>query len=142
MRLGLECNVEVVVETDEPCVVDKGAVYPRCVDRVGSRTQVLIEQAVDLLDCLTRFVRYIDGCPERLMSTVFAPRLCDRLDFGVGRVAPHSGEVTSHRLHLDQVQAKSTAVGDGLEFIVRRINDCQDIGRRRDRLILDETSSK
>ena len=93
-------------------------------------------------DYLTGFVRYIDGCPERLMSAVLAPRLCDRLDFGVGWITPHFGEVAAHLLHLDQIQTQSTAVRYRLEFIVRCTDDCQDLGQRRDRLILDKTSSK
>ena len=64
VRLGLEGNIEVVVEADQTRVVDKGAVHPRCINLVGGSSQVMIQQAIDLVDDFAGFICDVDAGPE------------------------------------------------------------------------------
>ena len=63
---------------------------------------------------VARFVAVVDPPVERLVRTVFAPGLGERLQLDVGRVAVQLDEVLANRLHLGEAQvelARAAQVG-------------------------------
>ena len=142
VRFGLKRNVELVVEPNQASIIDEGAVYPRSIDLVRRSSQELIQQTIDLLNDFAGFVRDINRGAEGFVGAMFAPRLSDGLDLGVGWVAPDSCEVCAHCLHLDQVQAQSTTIGYRLQIIIGYIDDSENLGSRSSWLNFDEASSE
>ena len=84
VRLGLERDGRALAERHDPGVADERRPHERRVDGVGGGAQ-LVEQRRQ-----RRAVGGRDRGPERLVGAVLAPRLGQRLQLDVGRVAAAS----------------------------------------------------
>ena len=126
--LDLETDVVPVVELDDPRVVLKYGHTPGSVQLLrdpedGASQQVLDDLPIEL-----------DAAPERLVHTVFRPRLRERLQLRVRRVPAEPGEVFPDRMHLYKTQRKLPLPADAFE---RRVVRSEQIHLHRRELIMD-----
>ena len=105
--LDLERNIMVVVEGDDPGVVDERRTQPRWIeflrDFTQRRKQAVVKADGDL--AVGRDVRERDPGPERLVHTVLGPGLGEGLEFGVAGRTSLGGEVRLDRLHFGQINS-------------------------------------
>jgi hypothetical protein len=126
VRLDLEHDVVLVVEPDHPGVVLEHAHAPiplaRLVaDMFGGRENRLAEHVLEMP--LARRVAIVNPPGKRLVATVLAPGLRDRLQLDIGRVAIQRAEMGLDRLHLDQRQVKLPFTAEPLQRRVVRLSD-------------------
>jgi hypothetical protein len=112
VRFDLERDVVLFIKGNDPGVVHECGTHPRLVDRFRCGTDVRAQQSIDPLLCapfaLTGQRRVIvDHRLEGLVDAVFAPRLRDHFQFGIGRVAPFGGVIIADRPHFVQVERES-----------------------------------
>ena len=123
--LDLERNVVVVVEGDDPGVVDKRRTQPRWIERLRGltqrRKQAIVKADGDL--AVGRGVGEVDASPEGLVHTVLGPGLGEGLEFGVGRRTSLASEVRLDRLHLGEVEREHPILRQAEQIIVAQLGE-------------------
>ncbi len=123
--LDLERNIVVVVEGDDPGVVDERRTQPRWIeflrDFTQRRKQAVVKADGDL--AVGRGVRERDAGPERLVHTVLGPGLGEGLEFGVGGRTSLGGEVRLDRLHFGQIEGEDPILGQAEEVVVAQLGE-------------------
>ena len=109
MRLDLECDVVFVVELHHARIVAKHADAPVVVRQffanpLRGRENRFFEQVIEV-PCAV-FIGVSDPPRERLVAAMFAPRLRDRFQLDVRRLAPQIAIVMLDRLKFDERQAQ------------------------------------
>ena len=125
MGLGLDGEVEPVVEGHDAGVVDEGAADPRRPDGVGGGPQVGVQEAVDIAG------RGGDAGPEGLVGAVLAPGLGQGLQLGVGGIATLGGEPLLDGHHLVSGQAEAADPADLQQGVVVQLAEGDDPGGER-----------
>ena len=113
--LDFERQVVVVVEGDDTGVVDEGRAHPGLVGPLGGRADVGLEQRVDLLLVHVAVgvdLAVVDQRAEGLVDAVLGPRLRQRLQLDIGRLAAFLAVVILNRLHLGQIEGKPSLQAD------------------------------
>ncbi len=111
VRLHLERQVPFIGKLDDSGVIDECRYHPGLIHLLGGSPDIGFQDAVDLLRHRLR-VGWCAMCGtgvshsglERLMNAVFAPRLRQHFDFGVGRLTVGLVEVIANGSHLVDVQ--------------------------------------
>ena len=99
--LGLEGDRRAGDERDDPGVADERRPHERGGDGVGRAAQ-----QAEQIDRLARAVGGGDVGAERLVGAVLAPRLGQRLQLDVGRIAPGRSEVVTDDRQLRGVEGQ------------------------------------
>ncbi len=136
MRLHLKGDVVLFIEGNNPGVIHKCRAHPRLVDLLGGRANICVEQAVYRVRAFRPGV--INHRFERLMNAVFAPRLRQHFQFGIGRVALFLLEVIADGLHLAQVQRQPPLPADRQQRCIVSLAQRDHLNRVISRLIREE----
>ena len=126
VRLDLEADVLLVVELHHTGVVLEDADAPVVLAESPANLDRRAEDGLFehvLEDPLTVFVAVADAALQRLVRAVLAPRLSDRFEFDVGRIALLLDPVLFDRLHLGEAQIKLAMLAEVPQCgIVHRTN--------------------
>ena len=132
MRLHLEDEMKIVVELDDPRIVDEHgyALVARAfgtADILGRLPDGAGEEVVDALSLPARDVIY--DPVEDLVLAVLGPGLGQRLQFDVRRVAADRAEMAPDRPHLLQIEGQHAIAAQPHHFIVGRLQQGKSLYR-------------
>ena len=134
VRLDLHADVLPVVELDDTGVVLKHADAPIFASEpppdFNRRGEDRFLEQVFERD-LALFVAIAHPAAKRLVRTVFAPSLCNRLELGVGRVVSPVGEMLPDRLHFREAQVKLPPAAELEELLIGHAADRHGHGSKR-----------
>ena len=140
VRLDLEHDVVLIVEADHAGVVRKHADAPVPVaglpaNLLRGRENRLLEHVLESLFAV--FVAIVDSPGQRFMAAMLAPRLGDRFQLNVRRIAAQRAKVGLNDAHFDQRQEKLPLPAESRQFAVAHRSDGHrdklEAGRRADR---------
>ncbi len=140
VRFDLEGEVELVVEPHDASIVLEHAHAPVAAARgspilaqlLRRREDRLLEHVLELP--LAPFVAIRNPPSERLVAAMFAPRLSDRLQLDVCRIAVQLAEVRADRLHLGRLQVELPLAAEPHQGIVIQFADRHVLEREWSRL--------
>ena len=102
MRFDLKAHRVLIVKLDHPGVILKHRNAPVLVQILGRLKDRLFNQVIEIN--LLAVVFHIHAALERLMHTVLAPRLCQRLQLHIRRLTVDGAVFVLDRLHLLEIQ--------------------------------------
>ena len=120
--LGLDGEIEMIIERHDAGVVDERGVYPRRVDLIGGSPQLLQQRH--------RCGAVSEGDPsaERFVVAVLAPGLGDHLQLDVRRLAIKLAIVVGDGRHLDPIERHASLRRKREKFVGRQRRDGYDFG--------------
>ncbi len=127
VRLCLEGQCRAGCELHHSGIADERRPDERCVERLGARAQPL-HQGLDRFHLGTVVVAEFDRRAERLVGAVFAPRLGQRFEFEVGRIAVERLEVVTDHPQFGRVERERPRAIDLGELLVVEAPDRDDLG--------------